>query len=1523
MKSQPKTRKPKPPTKAIHFEIAITGSGIGVTVHGTLLGYGATLNDIRSKAKTWGQLQCQDLSLLLAKDNVLGISYRVIRCARALDALALCLVWFKVSGSGSSFAEPEPAGCLYRALDGGATPWVGDVLARDRKCASERRVLDWKETPRGPCVSVLIDAKYVQVVWNGHVVDSPQELRQLATALRSKHGWNEPDSIANDQEATNRHERGTVAVFDYSQELGRHSSHYFDRRYLREDLESFCEKLSGPGGYWLVLAPPLFGKTAFAAHLLSAKNRARRVVGHLFNRIQGPKWTNLPDGFRSVIAQLQREFPGIEVDSRELVGEQFRQALRGVSEVVASAGQHQLVVLDGLDEADAGGPREELTTLLPRELPAGIVVALLGSPDDKRYGWLLDGPRCRRLRAVPDPGAHEEILDFLQTRDKDLGLALPADSIERLAEASQGLLGLAAWHLDPRRAGFRDDLRLWQKDPSEVRISRDFHAWLKEQWARLLSRTDKEGLRPSAVEAVLGILALAKEPLSEAQVNALINAARGDWEKDNLRPLESFQFEDLAGNRVRDVLRLARELFDPLDLGQGECRAGGRFYHYSLPEFILGSEERSDVLTPVQTDDLRRVLAAATMCVWREPKNSARGYALRHMPGHLVQARRHAELADLLLNLEFLHAKITESGGTVYDLLADLELLESALGSVPPCVSSKTLEALASLSGALQASTREITERPERFLEIVHQQRDWSDSPIAEHMETQLAVWNPVCLLRRVSWPPHEAVVSPLRTLEGSRGTWSLTFSPDNQLIAGVNSQAGVCVWDGRGRLKLALAQSRHAANGVLYSPSGVLFSRDGLRRLVTWVDMEGWIRRFAFWSADDGQRVGGWFECKRPIIEPTERHFAPDGALFGMASEAGIAMLDVAQGILDQVLTPSRLGGPVGHLAFSPDGHWLAFGSHDGIEVWKRQKEMAFHRHISTPKGLAQLRFCGGELLAVQDDLSLVVFDVANGKRTELSPVIPPPGGDTYRRAKWIELSPDGDSLLWEPQGRDGVGEFLCCWFWKRGVVRLLDHPDRDPVNPNPFVICRFARRAGIIALASLGSAESDVRVTEIPWKPGDEWDCENGISFRQLRTVALVPYLGSLALSPGGRVVATCGQEDRRVRLWDARGTPAPSIPDAAPSLVNLPPEGAKGATLAFARFCRVILQRCGECLADIHLHEEIRDLAFSGDGGAVGALTESGKVFVFDTVTGRNLCHGRRPVLTLPRAVSIAFSPDGRIIAAVDDKGRIDRRFSRFKDDPAGDRSPCLCRRSGRIAYSPNGTRVISVAKGVLTLWQGGEDTLLEPAPLWRVEVGKACHVAWSPDGTMIAAAGGEGVWVWGVSEGMIGPCKRLRMSAFEEVVFSPRGDLAARSQCGEEVWLWTAQDLRIVVQAESNAALLRSLQPSVEPWISANEIPPPRPDDGRQFTWPGGWALCIRHREAEIRRLVFTDDGRLLATADATDTCLWDVQSGGLLATANVSLAILAVSFSGSRLLRVASLSSDNSVFVSRFKIQLRQ
>jgi type IV secretory pathway TraG/TraD family ATPase VirD4 len=223
-------------------------------------------------------------------------------------------------------------------------------------------------------------------------------------------------------------------------------------------------------------------------------------------------------------------------------------------------------------------------------------------------------------------------------------------------------------------------------------------------------------------------------------------------------------------------------------------------------------------------------------------------------------------------------------------------------------------------------------------------------------------------------------------------------------------------------------------------------------------------------------------------------------------------------------------------------------------------------------------------------------------------------------------------------------------------------------------------------------------------------------------------------------------------------------------------------------------------------------------------------------------------------LPWVLSLAFSPDGRTIAA------------------------------GGNGNDGKSVRLWDVARGQLTR------TLTEPQGSYSV--------AFSPDGHTIASGSlGNSIEIWDVASGKLLRSLTGHSGTVRSVAFSPDGRILASGSEDKTVILWDAasgQKTRVLQTPGWVISVVFS--PDGRTLASGGGSVPPSvgPD---LWLWDVATGQMLRTLTGDrIISVAFSPDGRILAASGANAVWLWDATSGKLLHTMSEDSAVGPVAFS---------------------------
>jgi WD40 repeat protein len=546
-----------------------------------------------------------------------------------------------------------------------------------------------------------------------------------------------------------------------------------------------------------------------------------------------------------------------------------------------------------------------------------------------------------------------------------------------------------------------------------------------------------------------------------------------------------------------------------------------------------------------------------------------------------------------------------------------------------------------------------------------------------------------------------EALTGQLRQiLKGPGGrVMYVAFSRDSKLLATSTWYEGkggaVRVWDLETRRELF---TRPRAPNSL---SGALAFSPEANRLVTEADdaLQVWDARSGLDVQKIDFRPGG----------ATSLCFSPNGRRLAVGVwQANSAKVFDWDGEKIAELKTLKSANPVATAIYSPDGQFLASGDIAGFKLWNAETFEEV-RSIATPA--AQIAFSpdsytllaawtNGPLAAVH---TFTRWDMTSGQ--ELSPIS-------------VEMSA-GQDRVFSHQGHDGKVLFIVSER-KATYVKAIDPSTGKEISP------RSGHTAPLNAVAinpdgrTLASAGEDMLVKL--------WDLATGQVIHTLS--GHTEEVFALTFSQGGNLVASGGR-DGTILLWDV---------DTGAQLRRI-----KGHSRTFTR------------------------ISFSPDGRTLAAGAENGTLKRWDVESGKE----DKPLPAhAGSARCVAFSPDGTRIASggedksvrlLDTAGGVARKFS-------------AARAVNEVAFSPDGRVLAAVCDGpqaALKLWNletGQEQTLLGHTAAIR-------SLAFASQEPLLATCSDDGtvrLWEWTTREAQ---CRVIdfgrRPNGVRAVAFTPDG------------------------------------------------------------------------------------------------------------------------------------------------------
>jgi WD40 repeat protein len=592
--------------------------------------------------------------------------------------------------------------------------------------------------------------------------------------------------------------------------------------------------------------------------------------------------------------------------------------------------------------------------------------------------------------------------------------------------------------------------------------------------------------------------------------------------------------------------------------------------------------------------------------------------------------------------------------------------------------------------------------------------------------------------------------------------------------------------------LRIGTTRLRHGAwvYSAAFSPDGTMLVSGGDDHTV------------CLWDAATGREIWRYRGQERSVYAVA---FSPDGRRVASGSaDSTVHVLEAATGTA--VLRLQGSGNRVTAVAFSPDGKVLVSGTgYEGnctVSSWDAATGKELRRLTDGEGTDYRVAFApDGKTLASSRKDRTRLWDIVTGRVLRDIPC---------KEETWcLAFSPDGKTLatgnadsllhLWDPATGKELGQLRGHESprYSGGVHGVAFGPDGKTL---------FS-----------GGGDQTIRL----------WDVTTGQPVR--RSDKDTSRIAFVALSPDGRTVAS-GSSGNRVRLWDVATGKQTRLfaghQDALESLV-FSPDGGKLITGGADGTARVWEARTGR----EHHRFEDKDrwaaaLAVSPDGKTLAYGGPGRAIRLRDLTTGQEVRRlgGDDPqffgrVLT----GTLAFSPDGRVLAACDDHDLL------LWDVAAGQ----LLR---RLDVNGSPTVVLFSADGkTLAALEGGPATCE-----WRIHLRDAAtgrsvrhfgsgappHIdtlmpwvhglAFSPDFRLVATVGPplpagdpQPVRLWDVSTGKELFALEGPEEEFTAVAFSPDGKLVAAGTAGGVVFLWEVSTGKVRRRLPGHQGRIRAL------------------------------------------------------------------------------------------------------------------
>jgi WD40 repeat protein/serine/threonine protein kinase len=572
----------------------------------------------------------------------------------------------------------------------------------------------------------------------------------------------------------------------------------------------------------------------------------------------------------------------------------------------------------------------------------------------------------------------------------------------------------------------------------------------------------------------------------------------------------------------------------------------------------------------------------------------------------------------------------------------------------------------------------------------------------------------------------------------------------------------------------------------------------------------------------------------------------------------------------------PREVASVAGHaseayfVTYSPDGRMLASSGKDGyVRFWDAQTLRPVREALSHQDEVNEIAFTSdGRWLASSSDDGLVCL-------WDLHEPTPRPE-QLIKSTTWITslaVSPDGKKLA--ASGRAGI-----IWQWDVATRNLLGEVDLQAgavgslaYSPDSRTLAAATNRSGAVLLDATPlrmrtacdqaeAAESvclsrDGNTLAVGHSYGGEitlWDVSS--ARRRLTLKGHQSNVESIAFSEDNSLLVS-GGNDGTICFWDFPSGTLRSVTDGY---------GVGVWSVAFSRGFGRLATANGDGtirLWNVPARPNHRTLpldmvgvagvAFHPDNRSLTSYTLGGSLQEIDTVSGRSC---EEPWTHEGGVCAVALTPDGQACVMGSASGQLifQDRISPTLNGAGGPRHRREVRRARGIqalAISPDGTRAAFVGKDDPTVWTW--DLASDQKKELTVLAAPCACLAYSPDGTVLAAWGGPEVRLLGATDGQRQTSLLRHSGNVSSIAFSPDGTTVATGGADKTVKLWEAST-------------------------------------GKEF------ANLFRHR-ALISAVTFTPDGRTLASGDVGGkVVLWHVARGAELISLETAAPIYSLAFS---------------------------
>ena len=1136
-------------------------------------------------------------------------------------------------------------------------------------------------------------------------------------------------------------------MLDFSAYITERTKDFTGREWVFAELDRWLVTPEAPH-FFVITGEPGIGKTAIAARL----TQVRKIAAYHFCIARQAETLDPLTWVRALAEQLARlhEFThcllaekGVQIEVKmevqenrgQIIGVQInhltveapsataafnRAVLDPLRRLYVGGYQRQIVVLvDALDEAVQYigvetivdvlancGPLPEPVRFVLTSRPEGVV--LRHFQERKIPHLVLDASGAKNqadLRAYV-----RERLAASETLQRRLaGLAVET-FIDRLSAASRGNFLYLVWVL---RAVAEGTQALDRLEALPVGLDGIYREFLRTR------KIGKDVERWRSYRPVLGVLAAARAPLTVAQVE---------------------RFTKLDAQAVVDVLQDTQQFLAVQPGQDGECY---QLYHQSLVNFLSDKERAGEFWIDVPS--MHRHIVDEYAANYKGNWEQCDGYGLQHLAAHLAAAGAGERLKALLLDFNWLQAKLVAAD--VNALIGDYTLAGND-------------HDLRLVQGALRLSAHVLARDKNQLAGQLLGQLLSFDEPAIKAMLAQVQQWHGVQAWLR----PKTASLTPpggplVRTLKGDMDQVNaVAVTPDGQRAVTVSDSGGLTLEPRIGELKvwdlttgtIMYTLTSHVT-AVAVTPDGrqaVLASENGILEL---------------WDLVNRAKIGtltGHTDMVTAVV------VTKDGRLAISASkDKTLKVWNLASGT--ELYTLTGHTDAVTAVAVTADRRLVVSASADKtLKVWNLTSGVELRTLTGHTEAVTAVAVTpnGQQAVSASADKTLKVWDLAtgaelctlSGHRSKIIAVVVTRDGRQTVSASWDTLK------VWElasgaelrtltghtgmvtamavtPDGQRAVSasaDELLLWDLASGVERRTLTGHTDAVTT--VVITLDGR------LAVSASADKTLKV----------WNLTSGTELCTL--TGHTDAVTAVAVTPDGRL-AVSASADKTLKVWNlANGTELRTLTGytGAMTAVAVTPDGRLVVSGSSEGVLQVWDLASGAKLRTIRGHREaVRVAAMTPDGRqAVSVsvdLAGMGELKVWDLEYGSGT-EWRNHMRHIDTTRAVAVTPDGRWAVLGTHQSEALNVL-----DLASMRTVCTLaghyHSAGELAITPDGRWAVSVAP--IKLDDGSWDYRPKSQPdemkVWNLASGeelctlaghrgKVREVTVTPDGRQVVSA-----------------------------------------------------------------------------------------------------------------------------------------------------------------------------------------